>query len=292
MKNLGIANLDIYITGKCNFRCDYCYGEDDLCGSMSKTVYERALDFGKYIGAHTIQFCGGEPLVCPEFEAYSRLAKKNGFSVTLRTNGILIPEHLDFIAHNCDWVGISIDGMPYENALMRTSRVPMSAEEQFEFPMQAIFNLKKQNSKIKIILASIVSKRNFKGLPAFAEYLSKNDVPIDRWKVYEFIRDKFRSNVYYSEHAMSEKEFEELQQNMPSHLTSGVPIILQSARLPRVGGNCLIVSQNGDINILGIHYGNVSKDSFEVIVSRLIEQEALNAIAINKERTYGGEYNE
>lgn len=62
-----LNNPDICVTGKCNYACDYCFGEDDSCGSMAPDVYAAALEFGRFLAVGRIGLCGGEPIVCPEF---------------------------------------------------------------------------------------------------------------------------------------------------------------------------------------------------------------------------------
>lgn len=280
-----IRNLDVYVTGKCNYQCRYCYGENDRFGSMSKQTYQNALAFGHFLHADNIQMCGGEPLVCPDFELFVSLARKNNFDVILRTNGILVHNHLPFIAENCKWVGISLDGTKAYNALMRTPRTLMSAEDQFELPIRAVFDLKKTNPNIKIILATLVSQKNYLGLSEFADYLAENKVPIDKWKIYEFITDKFRSADNHAEFEMEEEVFLRAVQMLPSSI-NGAPIQIQSAHTDRVSANCLIVYQNGDINLMGKHYGNINTDAFEDIVDTLIVDDAISVISENKAVTY------
>ena len=286
MRDLGVKNLDIYITGKCNYQCDYCYGEDDSLGTMDKIVFLKALEFGKYINANTIQFCGGEPLVCSEFKNYATKAKEAGFGIILRTNGIHAEKQIDFIAENCEWVGISIDGLPESNSLMRRSRTAMTPQQQFSIPIKAILLLKEKNPAIKILLASLASKKNYLQLPDFAEYLINNNIPIDIWKIYEFITDKFRSQKNHLDFAMSEADFDRLCINMPKDI-NGAPVLMQSAHSDRVSANCLIVFQNGDIKLLGKKYGNVSCDNYDNIIEELLNDNALDVISNNKEETYG-----
>lgn len=280
-----IRNLDVYVTGKCNYRCRYCYGENDQFDSMDMHTYQNALAFGHYLRAENIQLCGGEPLVCPEFESFVTLARQKDFDVILRTNGILIHKRLEFIAKSCKWVGISLDGTKAYNALMRTPRTAMSAEEQFELPIRAIFDLKRINPGIKIILATLVSRKNYLGLSELANYLARNKVPIDKWKIYEFITDKFRSAENHSEFEMEEDVFFSAVQMLPDSI-NGAPIQIQSAHTERVSANCLIVYQNGDINLMGKHYGNINTDAFGDIVRALTADNALSVIYENKETTY------
>ena len=289
MRNIGVKNLDVYLTGKCNYRCEYCYGENDCRPDMSAETYAKALEFGKYICAENIEMCGGEPLVCKEFQNYTLQAKEVGFGVILRTNAYFLFDQAEFVAQNCLWVGVSIDGLKTANDVMRPSRKKVSADEKFLRPISAIRELKRLNPDLKIILATLASKLNYKEIPAFADYIQKTQLPIDKWKIYEFIRDKFRSDLNHTKYEMSEAEFSELNASIPETV-NGAEVILQSAHTERVGANCLIVYQNGDINLTGVHYGNINTDAFDDIIDRLYADNALSVIANNKKFTYGGTY--
>lgn len=286
MRSIGVSNLDVYVTGRCNYKCEYCYGEQDCAPDMSVQTYQRALDFATYIGAKNIQMCGGEPLVCKNFKIFTLMAKERAFEVILRTNGYFLSEYIDFVAQNCLWVGVSIDGLANSNDKMRPSKTSTSAQEKFDRPISAIRILKKENPAIKVILATLASKLNYKDIPLFAQYIQDEKLPIDKWKIYEFIRDKFRSEENYSKYEMTEAEFEELASAIPKTI-NGAEIMLQSAHTERVGANCLIVYQNGDINLSGVHYGNVNVDNFDDIIDRLYADNALSVIGNNKKETYG-----
>lgn len=286
MKPLKIPNLDIYLTGKCNYCCGYCYGENDSRGDMDLKTYEKALGFGHFIEAKTLEFCGGEPLVCENFENYSSLAREQNFDLTLRTNGIFLDAHFDFVAKNFKWVGISLDGLPEDNAAMRISRKKISPEEQFQKPVNAIKELKKRNPEINILLATLACKKNYSRLPDFAKFLVDNHVPLDKWKIYEFIVDKFRSLINRELFEMTESEFQAVGEKILSVVGKKFEVQLQSAHTKRVSANCLIVAQNGDINLMGKHYGNVVTTPFDKIINLLVEDNALAVIAENKSKTY------
>lgn len=286
MRNIGISNLDVYVTGRCNYKCEYCYGENNLCPDMDIEIYKKALEFAEYIGAQNIQMCGGEPLVCQNFERFTMMAKEKGFEVILRTNGYFLFDYAEFVAQNCLWVGVSIDGLASSNDKMRPSKAKTSAKEKFERPINAIRELKRINPKIKVMLATLASKLNYKDIPLFVKYVQDNNLPIDRWKIYEFIRDKFRSEKNHTKYEMSKEEFDELESKLPKTVNEA-EIMLQSAHTERVGANCLIVYQNGDINLSGVHYGNVAVDKFDDIIDKLYAENALSVIGNNKKVTYG-----
>ena len=140
--DLGVTTIDLYLTGHCNYKCGYCYGEIDTEPHMSRDMIDSCLHFAEDIGASTIELCGGEPLLSPHFEYVIEEINKKGLSIILRTNGLLIDRHMQLISKYCKWVGVSLDGLPDTNALMRSSRSNISIEEQFNRPIEAIKQLK------------------------------------------------------------------------------------------------------------------------------------------------------
>ena len=285
MVDLGIVNLDIYITGKCNYKCRYCYGENDCLPGIKIETYEKCLEFAKYINAKNIELCGGEPLVEKNFELFVSMAKDSGFDVILRTNGVLTPQKIDFIAENCSWVGISLDGLPEENALMRESKTPISKEEQFFIPLKAIRDLKIKNSNIKILLASVLSSKNCDAFLNFISYIKEENLPIDRWKIYQFVTDKFRSLENDKEFFLEDEKFESIAKMIPDKIND-TQIIVQPSKGLDKATNCLIVRQNGDIILSNVFYGNVVDTPFDLIVENLIKGNVLNLIKGNKNLTY------
>jgi len=98
-----ISTLDIKITNKCNYACEYCFGEPDQTTDIDLETFNKSLLLAKALGANFLEFCGGEPLMHPEFAKLTAIAKENNFDLILRSNGILIGKYLDLIAKNFQW---------------------------------------------------------------------------------------------------------------------------------------------------------------------------------------------
>jgi len=76
-----IDTLDIYLTGKCNLKCGYCYGENTKYSHMSLEEYKKVLDFAVETKVKTIELCGGEPLISPYFRDIVSLTKEYKFDL-------------------------------------------------------------------------------------------------------------------------------------------------------------------------------------------------------------------
>jgi MoaA/NifB/PqqE/SkfB family radical SAM enzyme len=63
-------------------------------------------------GLKVLSLTGGEPMVSPSFIPFVEKAHSKGVWISLNTNGILIPKHIDFIQKHIQQVMISLDGFP------------------------------------------------------------------------------------------------------------------------------------------------------------------------------------
>ena len=113
-----ITYLRISLTDRCNLRCRYCMPNGIIPVEHRQILtYEeilRVAECAVSLGITRFKLTGGEPLVrrdCAELAA--RLKALPGVKqVTLTTNGILLPLHLDELAKaGLDGVNVSIDAL-------------------------------------------------------------------------------------------------------------------------------------------------------------------------------------
>ena len=114
----------LLLTSRCNLRCTYCYaggGEravQDLTPDMARTaidaVHRNAVEQNKP-RFELIFHGGGEPLqaldVIQEAVAYAR-TKGLPFRSSMVSNGVWSERQREWILHNLDGVGLSVDGGP------------------------------------------------------------------------------------------------------------------------------------------------------------------------------------
>ena len=101
---------------RCNLTCKHCYSisaDRDFPGELSTEQVFRVMDDLKAFGVPVLILSGGEPLLRPDIFAIARCAKDMGFYLALSSNGTLIDTtNIDAIAAmDCDYVGISLDGI-------------------------------------------------------------------------------------------------------------------------------------------------------------------------------------
>jgi len=88
--------LQVFISNKCNLRCDGCFarnvmeGEDDF---ISLREYRDAVIKACKMGVRQINFLGGEPLLHPQFKDLIHSNKMLGLKTTVYSNGLLINKH-------------------------------------------------------------------------------------------------------------------------------------------------------------------------------------------------------
>ena len=102
-----------YLTYECNCRCDYCSvwqdsGPDNSVVPSYATLERNLFDLKK-LGCREVLFTGGEPLLYEDLPSAAKLAKNNGFYVSLSTNGLLAAKKLPPAAADIDRVYISLD---------------------------------------------------------------------------------------------------------------------------------------------------------------------------------------
>jgi len=100
-----LSHLDIELTERCNNACLHCYinraaqdaqaARRELTSEAWKGILQQAAD----LGALSVRFTGGEPLLRPDFAELYVYARRLGIKVVLFTNGRLItPELADLLA--------------------------------------------------------------------------------------------------------------------------------------------------------------------------------------------------
>ncbi len=87
-----LLSIDIELTKMCNLRCVYCYADGGNAedGELDVSEICQVIDEAKELGARTVNFTGGEPLMHRGFFTLAEHAKNTGLDILLYTNGTLI----------------------------------------------------------------------------------------------------------------------------------------------------------------------------------------------------------
>lgn len=109
----------LHITKKCQLRCIHCYANsspdcptvDELPTTRWKTFIE---DFARNGGTHLL-LTGGEPLLRHDITDLLECGKKNGLSIRMLTNGLLVPKYISVLTETLSGIQISL-GSPEEKS--------------------------------------------------------------------------------------------------------------------------------------------------------------------------------
>lgn len=101
------------ITNTCNLSCKHCMnssGKESFPGlplQDSLALIDEMYD----AGVRSLYISGGEPLTYPGIDSVLRFCHEKGFKLSLATNGVLVPNHLDAIADCVCDISLSLDGI-------------------------------------------------------------------------------------------------------------------------------------------------------------------------------------
>lgn len=110
--------LVLWVTGRCNLKCKYCYAASALQKNMDFETARKAIGL---MGDEPfkIQFAGGEPLMNPGLiEQVLEYVSSGGRKIncSIQTNGTLVtPEIVKLLAQYRVAAGVSLDGKPETN---------------------------------------------------------------------------------------------------------------------------------------------------------------------------------
>ncbi|MBU0547661.1 MAG: radical SAM protein [Candidatus Omnitrophica bacterium] len=154
---LNLKEIIFSITNRCNLRCKMCdipYGEIE---ELSTEQWMGVIKDASRLGAQTVVFSGGEPLLREDIFELISFTKKNNLNACVTSNGHLIDEQAAFnlSASGVNVVNISIEGTKETHDYLR-------GHGSFDKAIAALDNLRKY--KIEATVASTVSRLNYKDL--------------------------------------------------------------------------------------------------------------------------------
>lgn len=198
------------ITNSCNLACRYCYYNTGL----EKRIFHK-LEPDKIIRTipklrklfDEIIFTGGEPLLYPQVFDIAAACKRNGFAISLLTNGTLLTERNveKIIKTGFDTVSVSMDSLSPE-----VNNYQRGRSEQLYAGLQNL--IRQRPRKMTLEIMQTVSRKNIDDILSILKYAQKHrlvhwvdpvEINPDRPELKEF-------DLY----AASEKELAKLEQNM------------------------------------------------------------------------------
>ncbi len=113
-----LTRLYVYLTEGCNCACRHCWlappldADGTTKGSLPVDLFEQAVAEAKPLGLSNVKLTGGEPLIHPRFLDLLAILRREGLSLSIETNGLLLtPGIAEAIAlSEAATVSVSIDG--------------------------------------------------------------------------------------------------------------------------------------------------------------------------------------
>jgi cyclic pyranopterin phosphate synthase len=132
-------DLRISVTDRCNLRCTYCMPAEGMpwlarADILSYEEIDRLVGVFMTLGIRTVRLTGGEPLARRDIPTLvAMLAARGVPDLSLTTNGVLLAEHADALAHaGLRRVNISVD------SLLRHRFAEMTRRDALESVMEGL----------------------------------------------------------------------------------------------------------------------------------------------------------
>lgn len=164
----------IYITNRCNLRCQMCnLWRNPKKKTISFPLYRNIIDDLERLGCYYVSLSGGEPLLVRDLDQRLFYTKKRIPYVHMVTNGFQIDESRakKLAKTGIDEISISLDGQEKKHDAIR------GVKGSFARAWRAIENLKKYAPKIVIVVNSIISPHNIQDLYELSRLVRENKLP-------------------------------------------------------------------------------------------------------------------
>jgi len=182
----------IEIISQCNFRCIYCYIDDNYRKDM--LTFEQVVDFGNQIvemGCLYVTLTGGEVLLHPDFKKIYTFFAQKGVCISVFTNGSLVDKDIVdlFVKYPPRVVEITMYGFSC-NTYEQVTKVA-----QYETVRKNILELKR--SGINVLTKMFVMKENYCDFENIRLFALENSIPFkyDTMILADFDSDEFKHQL-------------------------------------------------------------------------------------------------
>lgn len=157
-----LKEVIISITNRCNIKCRMCDIPIEKTEELATYQWKNVIKDASSIGAQTIVFSGGEPLLREDIFDLITSVKNNSMNACITSNGYFIDNEIAsrLYQSGVGVVNISIEGPPKIHDYLR-------GRGTFDKAISALENLRKH--KIETTIATMVSRYNYKYLNYIVE---------------------------------------------------------------------------------------------------------------------------
>ena len=161
MKPRDLRLLVMHVSTRCDQACAHCSvwkGNGKARGEMGLLERISVLQEASALGARTVLFTGGEPLLCDHIESLARAAKTAGLSVQLASNGLGLTRAASWLGVAVDEIYVSLEG---PEAVHDSIRGPI----MFARLQAAVAGLKASGARPRLVARCALSSRNARFVP-------------------------------------------------------------------------------------------------------------------------------
>lgn len=185
------------VTGRCNLRCAFCYGNDEALpkSELSWREWEKIFKHMRKWGLMRVDISGGEPTVKKDILSITQAATDVGLNVILSTNGMFLHKSGPIGFPSNVRFHVSVDSgfseVHESSRILRNYRASSGSLEQvFEFLLRTI------NAGYKTRVLTCIGKHNQQGLFELAERIAS--LGVQEWNLSRILHAG-RAQSFYEE---------------------------------------------------------------------------------------------
>ncbi|HYX71585.1 MAG TPA: radical SAM protein [Nitrososphaera sp.] len=185
------------VTGRCNLRCDFCYGNDESLPKEELSTDEWKQIFArlKSWGLMRVDLSGGEPTTRNDISEIANNALSVGLNVVLSTNGLLLHQTGPTQLPKKTRIHVSLDsGFEDIHEASRLLRSFRPSDQSFKKVGQFIRKCLAQRYRLRVL--TCVGPHNCEGLFQLGEYLAL--LGVTEWNISRIL-PAGRAQINYKE---------------------------------------------------------------------------------------------
>ena len=148
--NLPVQAVNFHLLMACNMACGHCFASNISPKCMPVEDAIKMIEMISQAGFVKINFAGGEPTLYEKLDILIRVAKENGMTTSVVSNGARITDAwLDGMSEHLDWIALSIDSANPDTH-MRSGRVTRDGAIQTEKYLKMCRSIRRRGIRLKI----------------------------------------------------------------------------------------------------------------------------------------------
>lgn len=255
-----LKEVIISITNRCNISCKMCDIACEKSEELPAEQWKKVIEDVNKIGASSVVFSGGEPLLRKDIFGLISFVKDTGLTACITSNGLLINSEVAnrLSQSGVDVVNISVEGPEKIHDYLR-------GKGSYKKAISALSNLKRYG--VESTIATVVSRYNYKYLEHIVKIADQLGATTIKFQPFNslFLRDKSREKEFFLSkkdavelsHVIDKAESFSLKRGItmnPSSYLKRMPLYLSRGLIGGNGASCGAIWTSCPINSEGEIY--------------------------------------